>query len=155
MCLSSSEMAAQVHLLSFSGLPSPCVFVFSCLLDSSRVEFVFVSWFRVIVERGERVLCATTFKMEDLSPFWAIYLFLLYHKVWFSTLLVLPRSSCFLVPFWPSSGFQVRSDSLSPEGFTLTISLWIPIILIVYAGCSKYCLTLLRIFFFLHVCMLL
>lgn len=68
-------------------------------------------------------------------------LFLFCHKVWFSTLLVLPRIGCFLLRFWPSSGFQARSDSLSPEGFTLTISLCFSIVLIVHTRCSKYCLT--------------
>lgn len=82
------KIAAQVHPVAASGLPSSWVLIVPCLLVSLKVEFVFVSYFGVTVEREEWMLWTSTIKVEDLSLFWAISFFSIiksdFPHFWFS-----------------------------------------------------------------------
>lgn len=120
------------------------MFIVPCLLGSSKVEFVFGSWFRVILEKGKNgcQLC-TTFKGDDLSRLWAISLSVNI-KGLFSHTLVPQEATVFFSlssPLW----VWVRSDSLFADCFTLTC-LWIPTVLIVHSGHIIYCLVLHYLF---------
>lgn len=129
-------------ILSLLWSPFYLVFTVPCLPGSSEVEFVFVSlvsWLLLRWEEGMLIVCYHI-QQGGTQPFWANLFFINTKSVFLH--FCSPGSSCFLLPFWPFPGFQVRSHSLSPEILTLAICLEIPTVTILHTECSIYCLAL-------------
>lgn len=83
-----SEMAAQVYPLSASGLHSYFVFTVPCLLGSSKVGFVLVSWFRVLIEKGRKNAICVLPCSKGTSALFKQPHFLINIKSIFSTFLI-------------------------------------------------------------------